>query len=239
MEILIQLTGRKKEAQGTETFIFRKPPGFTYKAGQFAIFKLVELKIPDQGGLSRHFTLCTSPTDTDIAFTTRMRAESTYKQALARMQPGSMMKFQGPMGSFVFPESQENTHVMIAGGIGVTPFRSMIRYAIAKNLEVPIHLVCSNPAPDMIPYREELDTIVKTHPHIRVSHTITCDEPVSDWTGYTGMIDESLLKKLISDFAKPIFWISGPPSMVEAMSGLVRSIGLPRERIKFEKFTGY
>jgi ferredoxin-NADP reductase len=130
---------------------------------------------------------------------------------------------------------------MIAGGIGVTPFRSIIRYVVDTGLTTPIHLVCSNSVPEEIAFKKEFDDIVKTHKNIKVIYTITHpEESKVKWDGLTGRVDEAFLRNFLKSNLYPltsVFWVCGPPAMTTAVEETLEKMGIGN--IREEKFTGY
>lgn len=244
MEFKTKLQGSRDEAKGTKTFIFEKPRGFTYKAGQYMYWTLPELKYPDSRGSIRHFTLSSSPTEDFLSITIRIREESGYKKTLDEAQPDYEVIARGPEGVFILED--ENTtlpQIMIAGGIGITPFRSMAKYAADKGLPIPIHIIYSNSIPEEIAFRKEFDELMVKNPNLKITHTVTKPEESKEpWTGFTGRINEELIRKLIPDtrhLKSGIFWLCGPPPMVSALEEVLEKLQVPQDKIKIEKFTGY
>lgn len=244
MDFRLTFKDKKVEARGTKTFIFEKPPGFEYKAGQYMYFTIPELKYPDARGNIRHFTLSSSPTEDFLSITVRMREESGYKKTLDRLTPGSEIPARGPEGVFMLDDDETTVpQVMIAGGIGITPFRSMARYATDKALPVPIHIIYSNSIPEEIAFRKELDELAAKNTNLKVTHTITKpEESTESWAGLVGRINDDLIRKLIPDtrhLKSGTFWLCGPPQMVSALEEVLEAMQIPQERIRIEKFTGY
>lgn len=244
MDFKLVLKDKRDEAKGTKTFIFEKPQGFIYQAGQYMYFTLPKLKYPDSRGNIRHFTLSSSPTENFLSITIRLREESGYKKTLDEAQPGYEITARGPEGVFALEDERTTvSQVMIAGGIGITPFRSMAKYATDKALPVPIHIIYSNSIPEEITFRKELDELVSKNPNLKVTHTITKpEENTESWTGLTGRINEELIRKLIPDTRHPesgTFWLCGPPPMVSALEEVLEKLQIPQERLRVEKFTGY
>lgn len=236
----MKLTGKRQEASGTKTFFFEKPKGFEYIAGQYAYFTLPELKFPDPRGKIRHFTISSSPTEDFLSITVRVRKESGYKQTLDQLPESTEIDFRGPTGDFVLDENDTKTQVLIAGGIGITPYRSIIKCVADRSLNNPINLIYSNSHAEEITFREELNQIAQTHPNIKVTTTVTKPEESKEpWSGLTGRIDENMLQSLIPNHQSPVFWLCGPPLMVQAMEEIMDKLQVPQERIKAEKFTGY
>ncbi|MBI2007123.1 MAG: FAD-dependent oxidoreductase [Candidatus Blackburnbacteria bacterium] len=254
MDFKLRLQDKRDEAKGTKTFIFEKPQGFTYKAGQYMYFTLPELKYQDKRGNVRHFTLSSSPTENFLSITIRMREESGYKKTLDSLELGSEMSARGPQGVFVLEDkSAQEQQIMLAGGIGITPFRSIAKYATDKGLPIPIHIIYSNSIPEEIAFRKELDELTAKNPALNVIHTITKPEESKEaWTGHTRRIDENLIRKLeignclpaeasaqAGKLATGKFWLCGPPLMVSALEEVLEKMQIPQERIRIEKFTGY
>ncbi len=244
MRFKVRLLGKKQEARGTKTFFFERPKGFSYLAGQYIYITLPKLLYPDERGDTRHFTLSSSPTEDKFAITTRMRETSGFKKTLDEMKTGEELSISGPNGTFVLDrEKTKTSQVMIAGGIGVTPYRSIIKYVADKKLHVPIHLIYSNSIPEEIAFRDELDKIAVQNPNIKITYTITKPEgSKAKWTGLTGRIDEAFLRKLITNNQQPItgiFWVCGPPVMASAIESALETLKVPYEHTNSEKFTGY
>lgn len=244
MRFRVKLLGKKPEARGTKTFFFERPKGFSYLAGQYIYITLPKLFYPDERGDTRHFTLSSSPTEDKFAITTRMRETSGFKKTLDEMKDGEEVSISGPNGTFVLDNGKTETpQVMIAGGIGVTPYRSIIKYVSDKNLNVPIHLIYSNSAPEEITFKKELDEIAAHHPNIKVTYTITKPQPKAEkWTGLIGRIDATMLKNLGTRhwaLGTSRFWVCGPPAMASALDALLETLKVPYEHINSEKFTGY
>ncbi|TSC90448.1 MAG: oxidoreductase FAD/NAD(P)-binding [Microgenomates group bacterium Gr01-1014_5] len=239
-EFKVKLTDKRQEASGTKTFLFEKPKDFEYIAGQYAYFTLPELKFPDPRGKIRHFTLSSSPTEDYLSITVRMRKESGYKMTLDSLPLGAKIDFRGPTGDFVVDETDTRTQVMIAGGIGITPYRSIIKDVSDRALPNSIHLIYANSRVEEITFRDELTQISESHPNIKVSMTVSNpDENKEPWLGLTGRIDEKLLQSLTSSLQNPVFWLCGPPAMVQALEEVLEQLRIPQERIKIEKFSGY
>ena len=260
MEFKISLQESRKEALNTKTFIFSRPQGFDYLAGQYVYLTLPYLNFPDERGDTRHFTLSSSPTEKYLAITVRLRhspasqgvalrGQSGFKQTLDSLPKGAELSMRGPNGDFVLgnydatehtPTAKVAPQIFIAGGIGVTPFRSIIKYVTDSAIEVPIMLLCSNFVPEEIPFKKELDNTVKKHENLEVIHTITKPkESCVRWDGLAGRVDGGVIKKLTSEVRQPTYWLCGPPAMVTSVEDILEKMGIPEGRVKVEKFTGY
>ena len=138
--MIARLVSTTIEAQDTMTFKWYTDKKVTYFPGQFMYFTIPTLIYPDKRGNTRHFTLSSSPTEKYISNTTRIRKESGYKQTLAQLKKGDKIEVEGPSGTFIVDEEEKGPHVFIAGGIGISPFRSMLKYKIDKNLKYNVQL---------------------------------------------------------------------------------------------------
>lgn len=240
----LKLVEKKEIAKDTEAFYFESEKKVDYDPGQFFYFTIPDKKMEhkDPRGNTHHFTLVLSPTEGNlIACATRMREESGYKNSLDEIEIGEEIEGEGPSGTFILDENEEGPHVLLAGGIGITPFRSMIKYNIDKKLkDIDIHLIYANSVPEEIAFREEFETWAKENKNITVDMTVSRPEEAEEkWSGLTGRIDGDMIKELVNDISKPTFWVCGPPAMVEGMEKVLGGLKITSDRIRSEKFTGY
>ncbi|HSX40053.1 MAG TPA: FAD-dependent oxidoreductase [Candidatus Saccharimonadales bacterium] len=212
---------------------------WNFSPGQY-IRMTLPVENPDERGTTRLFSLVSSPLQKDhIMITTRV-IQSSFKKKLLTLKPGEQVQFFGPMGVFTFRENDPGSHVFLAGGIGITPFHSMLLYANAKKLSVPITFFASFSTTDDMVFYEEFSNIAKENPSIKVVYTVTQPEKSGKpWSGETGRISAEMIKKYVKDFDKALYYVAGPQVMVEAMVKMVSEMGLPTERILRENFTGY
>ncbi|HEY7081975.1 MAG TPA: Rieske 2Fe-2S domain-containing protein [Nitrososphaeraceae archaeon] len=210
-----------------------------YKAGQFAFFDIGEV-YNDSKGPIRHFTISSSPTEDFIMLTTRIR-DSPYKKRLTSLKEGTKVKVKGPEGEFVLPDGDySKTVVLLSGGIGVTPFRSMIKYATDKKLPIKIIMFDSNRNEENILFKKEFDEWVNLNQNIKIVYTL--DTSQDNWKGEQGHINQPMIVKYLdtSKLDEAIFYICGPPGMLKAMQKLLQDdLHIPKQRVKIEEFTGY
>ena len=223
-----------------------KKTTLNYTAGQFAFFDMGGV-YNDPKGPIRHFTISSSPTENFIMFSTRIR-DSPYKKRLSTLQEGAKVKVRGPEGQFVLHEDYSKPAVFLSGGIGVTPFRSMLKYAPDKQLTLKIVMFDSNRNSDNILFKKEFDDWADKNKNLKIIYTISDDEQqqsssaANDWKGEYGRIDKAMILKYFNTnmLNNSIFYICGPPSMLKAMQSLLQdNLEIPKERIKVEEFTGY
>ncbi len=218
-----------------------------YIAGQFAFFDIGGVNNDPKGPI-RHFTISSSPTENFIMFTTRIR-DSPYKKRLSTLEKGAKVKVRGPEGQFVLHEDYSKAAVFLSGGIGVTPFRSMIKYATDRQLPLKIVMFNSNRNPNNILFKKEFDDWTTMNKNLKIIYTVSEDkndehQPTTsnDWKGEYGRIDKAMILKYLDNslLNNSIFYICGPPSMLKAMQSLLREeLEISDERIKVEEFTGY
>lgn len=216
---------------------------FEHTAGQYAFLDIGDV-YNDPKGPVRHFTIASSPTEDFIMISTRIR-DSPYKKRLDSLQNGTKVKVRGPLGKFTLQEDYSKPAIFLSGGIGVTPFRSMIKYATDKNLPVRIIMFDSNKNQENILFKTDFENCTNTNKNLRIIHTISEEQNLpenKEWKGEKGRIDMAMLKRHLEpgDLEKSIFYLCGPPPMVKAMQEMLdQNLQVPSERIKVEEFTGY
>ncbi len=225
---VIQLVQRTDEAKSVR---FKKPAGFDYLPGQW-IFLTVGQHDEQK---TKPLSLSSSPTE-DFLEVTKELTGHEFSNALAALNVGDKAAMFGPHGEFTF-HGEYDKICMLSGGIGVTPQRSMIRYATDKLLATDIIMLYSSRHEDSIAFIDDFNEMQKRDHNLNVVITIT--RPGSKWKGLTGRISEELIKKTVPDYQERIFYISGPPPMVDAMSTLLKELMLPEPHIKQENFLGY
>ena len=221
-----------------------------YTAGQFAFFDIGEV-YNDSKGPIRHFTISSSPTENFIMFSTRIR-DSPYKKRLSTLEKGTKVKVRGPEGQFVLHQDSTNSAIFLSGGIGVTPFRSMIKYATDMQLPVKIIMFDSNRNRNNILFKKEFDEWANMNKNLKIIYTISekdqnneqssLSSTANDWKGEYGRINKAMILKYVdtSVLNNSIFYICGPPNMLKAMQSLLQEdLEIPKEKIKVEEFIGY
>jgi ferredoxin-NADP reductase len=234
-----KLLERKEIAEGTMEFHFSKPEGFNYKPGQHIEITLINPPETDEEGNSRVLSLVSAPYEPNLIVATRMR-DSAFKRVLKTMPIGGEVNIEGPYGSLILHSDSTKPAVFIAGGIGITPFMSMIRYATKENLPHKIFLFYSNRRPEDTAYLEELKQKERENPNFHLIATMTqMENSKLPWHGETGYINEAMIKKYIEDITKPIYYLAGPPAMVSAMREMLVKMGVIEDNIRTEEFGGY
>lgn len=234
-----KLLRKETVAEGTMRFWFLKPVDFSYRAGQTIDLTLENPAETDAEGNTRTFSLVSAPHESELSIATRLR-DTAFKRTLRNMREGSELSFEGPIGNFVLHENVKRSAVILAGGIGVTPFRSMIVDVAYRKLPHFITLLFSNRRPEDSPFLDELQAIPKSHPNITVIPTMTeVEKSKLEWKGETGYLDATKLEKYVDKNREPIYYIAGPLQMVKAMHELLLNTGVSNDDIRIEEFTGY
>ena len=214
-----------------------------YISGQYAFFDIGGVYNDPEGPI-RHFTIASSPTENFIMISTRIR-DTPYKKRLSSLEEEkAKVKVRGPTGKFILHEDYSKPAVLLSGGIGVTPFRSMIKYATDKQLPIKIVMFDSNRDETNILYKNEFDECLKTNKNLKIIYTITGEgqPPLGHWEGEAGRIDKAMITKYVSEdeLNKAIFYTCGPPAMLNALQNILNEkLRIPKDRVKIEEFTGY
>ena len=233
----IRLIGRKDVAEGTMAFLFEKPPGFSFKAGQFMRFTLIDPPETDAEGDARTFSIASAPYEDDLMIATRMR-DTAFKRVLKTMDLGTRVVARGPYGSLTLHEDAARPAVFLTGGIGITPFRSILMQAARDQLALTIILFYSNRTPEDAAFLDDLAGLQGTLEGFKFVGVMT-DMAGSKqaWDEGTGRIDLEMLKSHIDDLTVPVYYIAGPPGMVDAMLKILSGSGAGDVRV--ERFAGY
>lgn len=236
-DVTLVLREARDEALGTKTFLFDAAGLAGVAAGQYLIVKLDVPADPRRG--SRSFTMANAPTEDRVMITTRIRSSSPFKQSLAALRPGDRIPAKGPFGKFVL-HTDDAPALFLAGGIGVTPFRSMIKHALDTGRDIPMTLIASDRVPEAIAFRAELDGWSRAHPALRVARTVTQPQMSKvPWSGRVGRIDVAWIRENLPDPGNPIAYVAGPPGFVTELRGLLHQVGVPDDRVRVEQFIGY
>lgn len=219
---------------------FEKPEGFGYAAGQFCFVTVPDIGFHDEEGLRKPFSIASSPLEDDVIFTVRL-TESAFKTTLKEMPMGSSVDLDKAVGVFTLPQDTSTPLSFLAGGLGVAPFRSMLRYAADAPTAHRITLFYSSRAPEEALFLDEFQEMMNRRPHTGIVATVTRPDPPpsSGWKGLTGRLSPEIIKEGCRDWKGAIYYISGPPGMVEGMRNMLEGMGVSTDRIKREIWSGY
>ncbi|MDO8551686.1 MAG: FAD-dependent oxidoreductase [bacterium] len=229
------LKDRKEVAKGTFRFTFVLDRTVNFQAGQYIYITIPKPLYDDNRGNRRHFTITNSPHDLDIVITTRI-GPSAFKRTLTEAPLGTEVELGPVEGNFTLPKDTEKSLVFIAGGIGVTPFMSMLDYIANQKLPYKITLIYSNRDKESTAYLDELEKWTKEIPDFKLFSTMTQDP---NWLGEHGRVDINYIKKHLQELNSYLYFVSGPPGFVEAMKKVLGEAGVKNSNIRVENFTGY
>jgi ferredoxin-NADP reductase len=239
MKTTTKLVRKEQVAEGTMAFYFEKPQGFEFKAGQTMDITLINPAETDGEGNSRTFSIATAPEDEQIAFATRMR-DTAFKRNMKNMVEGTEVEVEGPFGSFTLHNDTSKAAVFLVGGIGITPFHSMVKHATLNNLPHKIYLFYSNRRPEDAAFLRELTDWQQQNSNYKLIATMTeAEKSAQTWSGETGYIDKAMLAKYLPDLNSAIYYIAGPATMVAALHKMLNDAGVNDDYIKIEEFAGY
>lgn len=229
LKMELKLVNKISESSNTKSFFFEPKNKIEWIPGQYIYITIPKLNYEDKRGNIRHFTISSSPTEGNlIRITIKMRQESGYKKTLDELPIGSILEGKGPMELFLINKSIKK-NVFLAGGVGVTPFRSMIKYNTDLNLKIPMHLVYSNSNEEYI-FKKEFEKIKGKHSYIDTTYINST---------ISGRLDNKKLSSILNVNNVDMFWVVGPNPFVDAMEEILEQLNIPSDKILTEKFTGY
>jgi len=237
--LLLKLKSIEVIAEDTAEFIFESPQKFRFKAGQYMEWTLPH-ENPDNRGNRRYLTISSSPTEDDIRIGVRFcDSGSSFKKKLLSMEKGDPIIASHLVGDFVLPADPKQKLIFIAGGIGITPFRSMIKYVLDSGEKRDILLFYSNKKQENISYKKIFDDAEHAF-GLQTTYILSDTENISpSWNGGRGAIDKKMITENISDYRERIFYIAGPMAMVIAMDKMLKEIGVRDSQIKKDFFPGF
>lgn len=238
VKLLPRLVKKLSWGSNTYDFVFALDQPINYQPGQYMEFTLPHDK-PDERGSRRYFTLASSPTESNIRLGIKFYPKgSSFKQAMQAMTAVTTLAAAQVSGDFVLPADPARKLAFIAGGIGVTPFRSMLKYLVDTNDPRPVTLFYSERSSAELAYRDVF-AAAQAKIQTKVVYALT-DVNTAVPTGmHAGFITPELIKAEIPDYHERIFYVSGPHPMVTAMQAELKAMGVPDRNIKIDFFPGY
>jgi len=234
-----RLKNPQQVAEGTNAYYFDKPAGFEFAGGQSIDLTLIDPPETDGEGNTRSFSIASAPHEPWIMVATRQR-DTAFKRVLRSMPHGSELKMEGPFGSMTLHRKTTRPAVILAGGIGITPFRSMLLQATAAGTGHRLILFYSNRRPEDAPFLEELQELAHRNLNFTLIPTMTDMSKSSvPWTGERGHFKKEMLMKFVGDPGAPIYYTAGPPALVAAVKEMLSEAGVDGEEINSEDFVGY
>jgi ferredoxin-NADP reductase len=233
-----QIKERTEVAKGTLMVVFDLlGHEVDFVSGQYFWVELPDVGYSDERGLRRHISVVTSPNDRSVlGLATRLR-DSAFKRTLAELPVGAEVDVEDPKGDFHLPEDTTKDYVFIAGGIGITVVRSMLKYIAEENLPYRITLLYSNRDRESTAFFDELQEREGQIEGLEVVFTMTEDP---GWDGETRRIDGDFIRDhLDGELESYTYIVSGPPGMVNGVADLLEGQGVPEEQVIRSRFSGY
>jgi ferredoxin-NADP reductase len=205
--------------------------------GQYFFVTLPDVGHQDEKGLRRHITVVTSPNEKGVlGFATRMR-DSAFKKSLAELPVGAEVEVEPPKGKFALPADASRPLVFVAGGIGITVFRSMLRFIREEGLPYQVTLIYSNRDRESTAFLDELRELEKEIPDLHLILTMTEDP---GWEEEARKIDAQFFKDYLeADLNRYTFLVAGPPAMVKGTQEALAEAGVEEQNIVAERYSGY
>ena len=214
------------------SFRFGRPADLTYKAGQYFF---VTIKRGEKE-LTHHFSFSSSPTERDFFEFTKKFTDHEYSLALKNAKADDWARIDAPYGQFTF-DGEYPKIALLAGGIGITPFISICKNATDKRLKTKITLFYGCRTENDIAFKKELEDLARENLNLKL--VLLVNQATLQWRGETGVVTAEVIRKYLPDYKDNVFYACGPPPMVVAMESLFVGMGLRKEKLKLEYFTGY
>jgi len=223
----LKFVSSRNRTVDVKEFVFEADPPLTWQAGQYMHYVLPHDNADDRGE-ERWFTISSAPTEGEIRITTRIDGEhsSSFKRALQRLQPGDTIEADGPEGDFTVTDPSRN-YIFVAGGIGITPLRSILVEADRKGQQLHVQLLYPNRTAE-IPFKDELNALQAKNPNLRVQYIVQPER-----------LTPELLQQTIQATENPIIYISGPEPMVKSLAAEIEQMGVSKDDLKTDDFPGY
>lgn len=238
-KLFLKLKEKVQVADSVYDYIFEPVKKFLFTPGQYLEWTLAHAS-PDSRGNRRYFTIASSPTEQELRMGVKFYPNpSSFKKELLEMQPGDVIVGSQLSGDFVLPKNPKQKLVFVAGGIGITPFRSIIKYLVDTGEKRDIVLLYSNKCGVDIAYQDVFSDAAKKM-GLKTVCTLTDVASVSPtWKGKIGYVDATMMKEIVPDFKERYFYLSGPHAMVTAFEKTLRQLGIAKSRIKKDYFPGF
>jgi ferredoxin-NADP reductase len=224
VDIPLTVVARRDETPDHLTVVFQRPPRFDFAAGDW-----IDLEIPGQdltGG--RTYSLSSSPGEPDLAITFKV-GQSGFKRALQDLSPGDPVRMTAYGNDYGFSLRQHRASVLIAAGVGVAPFRSMVAEMAETSSRESAHLIYLNRTDDFL-FRAEFDRWSEQLPGLRTDYVVTAGMKSKD---RRRILADSV------DQAVHYYYIAGPPAMIEATEAVLMEAGADHDDIRIDSFDGY
>jgi ferredoxin-NADP reductase len=238
-KFLAKLKGRQEIAERTMAFRFEKSDSFKFTPGQFIDITLLNPTETDPEGNTRGFSIASAPYEDFIMVATRLR-DTAFKRVLKDLPLDAQVRIEGPFGNLRLHNDKSRAAVVLTGGIGITPFRSILLNAAKEKLPHRIFLFYTNRRPEDAAFLTELQELEKKNPNYKLIACMTeMEKSQQPWSGERGLLNHALLEKYLKEAPSPVYYITGPPGMTKAMHTMLADAGVDDDNIRIEEFAGY
>lgn len=235
-KLILRLKEKVQLSRDVYEFVFTPEKPFSFAPGQYMEWTLAH-ENPDSRSIRRYFTIASSPTEATLRLGVKFYAPaSSFKKALFSMHPGDAIVASQLSGDFTLPRDKKKGVVMLAGGIGITPFRSQLQYLLDTKERRPLTILYSNKTPDDAVYHELLSR-AERELGAKVVYAFTDPGAASGFGVHA--IDEATIAREVPDYEERTFYISGPQGMVTAFKDMLRGMGVARTKIRTDYFPGF
>lgn len=232
------LVDRRLVAERTMAFTFEKPADWTFRAGQFIDITLHEPPETDAKGDTRGFSIASAPGEDGLMVTTRLR-DTAFKRVLQAIPLGTTVTVEGPFGDLRLHHAARPA-VLLTGGIGITPFRSILVDAgLSGGLPYGVTLFAANRRPVDAPFLDELTALATSVPDLTFVPTMTALDGSEPWDGERGHIDAAMLRRHLQLDREAIYYVTGPAGLVAGLRSMLLGSGVDEDDIRTEEFSGY
>jgi ferredoxin-NADP reductase len=226
-------------AEATAQFTLEVQEPIIFEAGQTCDVTIASPRYQDDKGSSRTFSIASPPSDAPrITVATRLTG-SAFKRSLLEAPAGFEVDLDGPFGSFVLHRNAAKPAAFFAGGIGITPFRSIVKDAADRRLPHRLTLFYSNRTPASTAFLPDLEAWQRQNANFRLIATVASRSDGEPWAHDVGLMDATFIRPHVADWAAAICYLAGPPSYVTAMRKALDEVGADPDNIRTEEFTGY
>ncbi len=235
---VLKLSSKEEAADGVYDFVFSSDKKMDFQPGQYLEWTLAHDN-PDSRGNRRYFTIASSPTEKKVILGVKFYdRKSSFKKKLLAMDPGDTILAAQLAGGFVLPKDPREKLVFVAGGIGITPFRSMLKYLVDRREKRSIIVIYSSAKPEEIAYYDVLKQAADRL-GVKTVFTFTDKSKIDpSWQGHTGHIDAAMIAREVPDYRDRTFYISGPRTLVASCENVLDNLNVPASRIKTDFFPG-
>lgn len=229
---------KRQAAKNTVAVELEKPAGFTFTPGDHVAFELPNFPRKDPQGNWRAFSIASAPHDDHLLFASRL-TDNDFKKAVGELEVGDEILISDPSGGFELPQQATFPLMLFAGGIGITPFRSMIKYVVEQATPHQLTLVCANRHPEDALFHDELTAWDAGNPRFTYIPVITRPAGLAGWAGHTGHIDHDFMTRYLRNVGRTLYYLAGTPRFVTSVRQLLLEHDVPEFLIRTDEFDGY